>query len=139
MKTTLEQRKKEETPPFGRKGRITNGRNDHHCTREHTKHEAELWAPLCAAAGAGLWAGIAVLARMGMARIGAMELIFLFAPLVIVPLGMELGRVTGGTGWFEEVARLVQPLGGALAVVPCGFRRGGMPDWPLWGGRWFAC
>ena len=38
---------------------------------------------------------MAVLARMGIARVGAIELLFLFAPLVIVPLGMELGRVIG--------------------------------------------
>ncbi len=47
-------------------------------------------------AGAAVWAGIAVLARMGIARVGAIELLFLFAPLVIVPLGMELSRVIGG-------------------------------------------
>ncbi len=39
--------------------------------------------------GAVVWAGLAVLARMRIARIGAIELLFLFAPLVIVPLGSE--------------------------------------------------
>jgi hypothetical protein len=60
---------------------------------------------------------MAVLARIGMARVGAIELLFLFAPLVIVPLGMELGRVLGGGGWPEDVARRLQPAGAALAVV----------------------
>ena len=60
---------------------------------------------------------MAVLAGMGRARIGAVELLFLFAPLVIVPLGIELGRMMGGGGRLEEVARQMQPLGAALAVA----------------------
>jgi len=51
------------------------------------------WAPMCATGGAGVWAGLAVLARAGICRMGGIELLFLFAPLVIVPLGMALGRV----------------------------------------------
>ncbi len=82
-----------------------------------TREASSGWAAACASAGAAVWAGIAVLARMGMVRLGAIELLFLFAPLVIVPLGMELGRVVGGTGWFETLARWLQPLGAALAVV----------------------
>jgi hypothetical protein len=42
--------------------------------------------------GAAVWAGLAVRARIGAARFGAIELIFLFAPLVIVPMGIGLGR-----------------------------------------------
>jgi YndJ-like protein len=38
------------------------------------------------------------------------------APLVIIPLGMELGRGIGG-GWCEELARRLQPAGATLAVV----------------------
>ena len=70
-----------------------------------------------ATAGTAVWAGIAVLARMGIARVGSIELLFLFAPLVIVLLGMELGRAVGGTGSLELLARRLQPLGAALAVV----------------------
>ena len=44
-------------------------------------------------------------------------MVWLFAPLVIVPLGMELGRVMGGTGPLEEIARRLQPLGAACAVA----------------------
>ena len=75
------------------------------------------WAAACALGGAAVWAGMAVLARIGVARIGAVELLFLFAPLVIVPLGIELGRVLGGGGSPLEVARRVQPLGAACALV----------------------
>lgn len=67
--------------------------------------------------GAAVWAGIAVLARMGIARVGAIELLFLFAPLVIVPLGMELSRMIVGSDALHDTARRLQPLGAALAVV----------------------
>jgi hypothetical protein len=52
-----------------------------------------------------------------MVGIGAIELLFLFAPLVIVPLGMELGRLRGSAGRFETIARRVQPVAAVLAVV----------------------
>jgi len=77
----------------------------------------DLWAATCATAGAGVWAGMAVLARMGIVRVGAIELLFLFGPLVIVPLGMELGRLMGGTGRFEKLARRLQPVGAGMVVV----------------------
>lgn len=67
--------------------------------------------------GAAVWAVLAVLAKMGVARIGAIELIFLFAPLVIVPLGMELGSVIADSGWAEAAARRVQPWGAGFAVA----------------------
>jgi hypothetical protein len=75
------------------------------------------WARVSATVGAAVWAGIAVLARLGMVGIGAIELLFLFAPLVIVPLGMELGRLRGSAGRFETIARRVQPVAAVLAVV----------------------
>ena len=77
----------------------------------------ESWAQLCASLGAVLWATVAVLARIGVAPIGALELMFLFAPLVIVPLGIELGRVLDGDTSLTRFARRVQPVGAALAVV----------------------
>lgn len=76
-----------------------------------------MWAQICAMAGAEVWAGMAVLARMGIARIGGIELLFLFAPLVIVPLGMELGRILEGGNRVAELARRVQPAGAACAVA----------------------
>src|SRR5580658_9973354 len=83
--------------------------------------------------GAPGWgAGGAVLARMGIARIGVIELMFLFAPLVIVPLGMELGRVggfeSGVARRLASAAQILQPLGAVLAVgagcLPPGERAG---------------
>jgi len=67
--------------------------------------------------GAVIWAGVALLARIGVAPIGAIELIFLFAPLVIVPLGMELARVIGGDTPLTRFARKVQPFAAGFAVV----------------------
>ena len=96
MKTTLEQRSE--------------------ASLEVRAGSADSWARVCATAGAFVWAGVAVLARTGVARIGALELIFLFAPLVIVPLGMELGRGIGRAGRLESTARWLQPLGAGLAV-----------------------
>ena len=75
------------------------------------------WACVCATAGAVVWGGVAVLARLGIARVGAIELMFLFAPLVIVPLGMELGRMVGGGDRLQDIARRLQPLGAGLAVI----------------------
>ncbi len=77
----------------------------------------DFWAATWATAGAAAWAGLAVLARMGIARVGAIELLFVFAPLVIVPLGMELLRGIAATGALDELARRLQPFGAGLAVV----------------------
>jgi len=103
METTLERHSQKRIPPlpFGQ------GRND----------EQHLWAAGPATIGAAMWAGTAVAARAGIVRIGAVELIFLLAPLVVVPLGMALGRAISGSGWCESVASRLQPLGAALAVV----------------------
>ncbi len=122
MKTTLDGRGEKQIPPFGRNDKEDFGRNDKDdftCDkgRFRQKDKAYRWAGACATAGAAVWAGIAVLARIGVARLGAIELLFLFAPLVIVPLGMELGRVLGCGGRFLELARRLQPAGAALAVV----------------------
>ena len=139
MKTTLERRNEKQIPPFGRNDSVAAGRNDIVAAGRNDSVAArrndsavgygvqgsatgsatgtDRWAAVCATAGAAVWAGIAVLARMGVARMGAIELLFLFAPLMIVPLGMELGRVLGGGGWLSEFARRLQPAGAALAVV----------------------
>ena len=82
---------------------------------------ADRWAERWGRAGAAAWAGIAVLARIGIVRIGIIELLFLFAPLVIVPLGMELGRgrkdfLPGTPRHLAELAQILQPLGAALTV-----------------------
>jgi hypothetical protein len=99
MKTSFELRREKQILPLGR--------ND----------KADLWAPLWATVGAAVWAGLAVLARLGIARVGAIELLFLLAPLVIVPLGMELSRGIGGSDELHELARRLQPVGAGLGVV----------------------
>ena len=75
------------------------------------------WAQMCAGFGALLWAGVAVLARIGVAPIGAIELMFMFAPLVIVPLGIQLARVLGNDTPPVRFARRLQPFAAALAIV----------------------
>ena len=66
--------------------------------------------------GALVWAALAVLARVGTARIGSIELLFLFAVLVIVPLAMQLGREISGPTALHDIARKLQPFAAALAV-----------------------
>jgi len=128
--------KGKQVPPFGRNDKETDGRDDkENVGRDdkgtlprdngtfqlnklsHASDRSHLWARSCATAGAAVWAGIAVLARLGIARMGAIELLFLFAPLVIVPLGLELGRGMGACGWLDEIGRRLQPFGAGLAVV----------------------
>jgi hypothetical protein len=75
------------------------------------------WAQMCAGFGVFLWAAVAVAARIGIAPIGAIELMFVFAPLVIVPLGMQLARVLGNDSPSVRFARRVQPIAAALALV----------------------
>lgn len=107
------------------------------------RHERDdRWARVSAAAGAGLWAALAVLARAGILRLGAIELLFAFAPLVVVPLAMALGRAleffspartvcehssTAALDWF--LARM-QPVAAVTAVIalllPPGHAAGGL-------------
>lgn len=75
------------------------------------------WPHFCAGLGATAWATIAVLARTGAAPIGSIELIFLFAPLVIVPLGIALLRLFDAASRFDRIAQRLQPFGAALALV----------------------
>jgi hypothetical protein len=120
MKTSLERGQEEQIP------RRFAPRNDKAFSLCGDRED--LLAAGSATAGAVVWAGLAVLARMGIAKLGAIELMFLFAPLVIVPLGMELGRVTGRTGKLDKLSRRLQPAAAVLAVaamcVPPGTKAG---------------
>ena len=80
------------------------------------RNDTGRWARVSATGGAAVWAGLAVLARVGVARFAAIELMFLFAPLVLVPLGMELGRGLGSEGRLASVAQRIQPVAAALVV-----------------------
>jgi hypothetical protein len=135
MKATAERHSEKQVPPFGRNDNGYVGRDDKRYSwfgpevESCQNDKAHVWAATCALAGAAVWAGMAVLARVGMARLGAIELLFLLGPLVIVPLGMELGRGMGAASRIEEIARRLQPLGAALAVVAMWFgpgRRAGL-------------
>ena len=81
------------------------------------------WARVSASVGVGVWALLALAARAGLARIGVIELIFLFAALVVVPLGTELGKLLSqgfrerSSAPIEFVARRAQPVGAVCAVV----------------------
>jgi hypothetical protein len=88
--------------------------------------QAERWARSSATAGAVVWALLAALAGARKAPLGVIELLFLFAPLVIVPLGLELGRVVAPVEPHrgEETARILQPLAAGLAVASFWFSPG---------------
>ncbi|PYX27835.1 MAG: hypothetical protein DMG77_17745 [Acidobacteria bacterium] len=117
MGMALDQDKEKQIPPsLSPLARLRTGRND-----KNNPEKSKFWAAGWATAGALVWASVAVLARVGVARIGVIELVFLFAPLVIVPLGMEVGRVSGTalspvSRRLGEWAQVLQPLGAALAV-----------------------
>jgi hypothetical protein len=63
-----------------------------------------------------VWAAFATLAGFGRAHFGIIELLFLFAPLVIVPLGLELTRRLAGTGEHSDAIRILQ-VSTTLAVA----------------------
>jgi len=108
VETTLQRSSDKQIPPYGQ--------ND----KDHSYGQSDeqyFWAAGSATIGAAAWAGTAVAARAGIARIGAVGLIFLFAPLVAVPLGMALARVISGSGWCDSAASRLQPLGAALAAM----------------------
>lgn len=109
MKTTVERQPEQQVSSL----RAVDARND---DTSATLKDAR-WSRVCATAGAVVWATLAVLARIGVARIGAIELLFLFGPLVIVPLGIELGRTLGAAGALEASARRAQPVGALLAIA----------------------
>jgi hypothetical protein len=69
--------------------------------------------------GALVWASIAVLAGMRRAPFGLIELLFLFAALVVVPLGLELGRLLSPDllGPMAWVFRALQPVAEFGVVV----------------------
>jgi hypothetical protein len=81
-------------------------------------HEFSVWARRWTLAGTAGWATVALLARLEFVQIGIIELLFLFAPLVIVPLGMELQRIrSGASGVAFRLAQMLQPLGAVMAIV----------------------
>ena len=83
-----------------------------------TTQKQTAWNSILSLCGAAMWATFATLAGLGRARFGIIELLFLLAPLVIVPLGMELtGRLTGTFDPFDAVRIFQVPATLAVAVA----------------------
>jgi hypothetical protein len=76
--------------------------------------------PIAAIVGGVVWAMFFGKTIFGRLPLGIIELIFLLAPLVIVPLGLRLVDATRESGFAESLlrwARLIQPFAAALAVA----------------------
>ncbi|HKS74619.1 MAG TPA: YndJ family transporter, partial [Terriglobales bacterium] len=69
--------------------------------------------------GASVWVILATLAGSGHAPLSVIELLLMFALLVIVPLGLELAPIVTdpGLAGFEQTARWLQPIAAACAVA----------------------
>jgi len=81
---------------------------------------ASRWTMASAKLGAVAWAAIAVLAFSRRVPIDIIELLFLLAPLVVIPLGLEvLDRRADGVQMptLGRVVRILQPFAAALAVA----------------------
>ena len=78
----------------------------------------EHWASFMGFAGAFLWVLLAAMAGAQRAPLGVMELLLLFALLVVVPLGLELATVLSAVTWpaFENSARDLQPFAAICAI-----------------------
>jgi hypothetical protein len=77
------------------------------------------WTVTASLAGALLWAILTASAGRGNAPLGVIELLFSFAPLVVVPLGLALAAKvsTPGVPVAENLARVVQPGAAACVVI----------------------
>jgi YndJ-like protein len=74
--------------------------------------------------GVAVWAGLAVLSGLRRAPLGVIELLFLFAVLVVVPLGLGLMTVEHRDGTRAEFVAAFQPIA-AVAVVAAFWQRPG--------------
>lgn len=77
----------------------------------------ERWTRISATCGVAIWAALAGLAGGRKAPLGVIELLFLFAPLVVVPLALELGKRTAGSHLLVDAASILQPYAAGLAVL----------------------
>src|SRR5215813_9735987 len=77
------------------------------------------WNKGSALFGALIWATLAALAGFGKAPLGVIELLFLFATLVIVPLGLTLGSIVSPLKYpsVESWLRIIQPIFALLTVI----------------------
>lgn len=88
----------------------------------------ESWSIQTSFAGVTLWAVLATLAGSGHLPFGIIELLFIFAVLVVMPLGLELERVLGKAHdtTLDGAVRLAQPLAAILTVISFCVRPGPM-------------
>lgn len=79
----------------------------------------DTWTRISATVGAAVWSLLVTLAAAQKAPLGVIELLFLFAPLVIVPLGMALGGsiTPPAAPRIDALARAMQPFAAGLAVI----------------------
>jgi len=84
-----------------------------------TTQQVTKWEQASALSGALVWATLAGLAGIGRAPLGVIELLFLFAPLVIVPLGLALGRMLSPlkNQSVEACLRVLQPVAAVFTVT----------------------
>ena len=85
------------------------------------------WTMVSAKLGAVVWVAVAVLVFLHRTPHSIIELLFLLAPPVVVPLGFEvLERHADGMRppVLSRTVRLLQPLAGVLAVASFGFPPG---------------
>lgn len=90
-----------------------------------------------AAAGAAAWCALATVFFSGRGSLGPIELMFLLAPLVVVPLGVELLRLAappGPAGVLLRWASWIQPLGAVLLIFS--FRHEPGTGAALWNAGW---
>lgn len=89
-------------------------------------HTREHWDRNSALLGALIWFALAGLAGAGRAPLGVIELLFLFAPLVIVPLGLALAGAIAPVSIpsLEDAARIAQPFAALLVVASFWFTPG---------------
>jgi hypothetical protein len=101
----------------------------------HTR-SMEFRTAIVSLSGTVVWAGIAVLAGLRRAPLGVIELLFFFAVLVVVPLGLELARAQKSGSVAAQVISVLQPLA-ALAAVASFWERPGLVGAAL-GVPWFV-
>jgi hypothetical protein len=79
----------------------------------------ERWTSGVALSGALVWALLAGLAGVQRVPLGVIELLFLFAPLVMVPLALTLADAVNAPGFpaLEAAARALQPLAAIIVVA----------------------
>ena len=78
------------------------------------------WNRIGAAAGAVVWLTLAALSVAGVASLSLLELLFLSAPLVLVPLGLQLIPAADMSPRQRTLLRtgsFLQPFGAALAAL----------------------